>query len=152
MADISSVFNQQTAAPPTQPDFNTWEYFSKNYLQPNTLTPALGNTEINSDFSPTMWQRFTGWTDPTSHIKTLGMASPLVNLAQTGINAYLGLKNLSVAEDTLDFQKDAFSKQFEIQRKNINRQLRDRQARRIEAAGPNAGLPSVEEYMKLNAV
>lgn len=78
-----------------------------------------------------------------------GMAMPLFNLAKTGAQTYLGLKQLGVAEDTLDFQKNAFSKQFGNQASLVNTQLRDRQRARVAR---NPGAISVDEYMRQNAV
>ena len=74
-----------------------------------------------------------------------GLAMPALQLAQGGLNAYTGMKQLGIAEDSLAFQKDAFSKQFENQRKLTNAQLEDRQKSRV-AFGPSA--TPVDEYMK----
>jgi hypothetical protein len=76
----------------------------------------------------------------------LGVAVDVFNIANAGMNAYLGYKQLGVAEDTLDFQKDAFSSQFEMQRADVNRRLEDRQRSRVSASGANA--MSVDDYMK----
>ena len=74
-----------------------------------------------------------------------GAAMPALQLAQTGLNAYTGMKQLGIAEDSLAFQKDAFSKQFENQRKLTNSSLEWRQNQR-NAYGSSA-MPT-DEYMK----
>ena len=78
-----------------------------------------------------------------------GMAPGLIGLATAGMNTYLGLKQLGVAKDTLKFQKNAFSKQFEAQRSTINTQLRDRQHQRLNAGG---NWQSEDDYMKQHGV
>jgi len=77
-----------------------------------------------------------------------GVVAPIAGLLQGGMNAYLGLENLDLAQDTLKFQKDAFSKQFENQRTLTNAQLRDRQMARDSATGGN----TVDAYMRQNGV
>ncbi len=74
----------------------------------------------------------------------------MLNMGSSLLNGYLGFKQLGLAEDNLNFQKDAFSKQFENQRTLTNSELRDRQAARV-ASNPTA-YQSVDDYMKANAV
>jgi hypothetical protein len=75
--------------------------------------------------------------------------SSLFDIGKTGLGVWLGLKQLGLAEDSLDFQKDAFSKQFTNQAKLTNAQLRDRQIRRNRE---NSWSTPTDEYMKQNAV
>ena len=82
-----------------------------------------------------------------------GWGGSAIGLATGAMNAYLGMKNLGIMEDSLKFQKNAFSKQFENQRITTNTALRDRQQRRVDAQGrPNSSVMSVDEYMRLNGV
>jgi len=99
--------------------------------QPDWMTAAFGGTYADGS-------------------KAMGYVSPLVGLGTAGINAYLGMENLGLAEDSLAFQKDAFSKQFAAQQTLTNGQLRDRQAARI-SADPNA-YQAVDAYMKENGI
>lgn len=99
-------------------------------------------------FAPTFSQQLMGYKDPNG-ISFGGYASPLLQTATAGMNAYLGLKQLGLARDTLDFQKQAFSQQFEAQRKGINTELQDRQAAR-NASG--SGYEATDSYMARNAV
>ena len=82
--------------------------------------------------------------------QTSGMVSPLASLLGAGAQAWLGGKQVGLAEDTLDFQKDAFSRQFNNQATLTNASLRDRQAVRY-ARDPNR-YQSPDEYMKQNKV
>jgi len=60
------------------------------------------------------------------------------------LQGFLGLKQLNLANDQLKFQKDAFNKNFDSQRRLTNAELRDRQAtRNIDVAGSTP----VDEYM-----
>ena len=50
--------------------------------------------------------------------------------AGTGLaNTFLGFKNLSVAKDQLSFQKSAWQKQFDIQKEQYDRQVKERAQR-----------------------
>jgi len=73
-----------------------------------------------------------------------GWGAPVTNLASSALQAYMGLEQLGLAEDTLDFQKGAFSKQFAAQQKLTNSQLSDRQQKRINR---NPNNESVADYM-----
>lgn len=133
--NAGSAFGTQM---PGMPDINNPSWLSKiagsgTIQDPNNLTWGEGIFGgINKDGS-----------------KVGGLAGPMFDLAKTGLNAYLGFKQLGTAEDTLAFQKDAFSKQFANQSTLINAQLRDRQQARLNR---NPNNMSVDEYMKLNGV
>ena len=70
-----------------------------------------------------------------------------LGVAKGLFDAYLGYKNLAVAEDTLDFNKEAFSKQFENQKKTINTRYKDRQIARRSAG---SSYQDVDSYMAEN--
>lgn len=104
----------------------------------NTYNPTFANdfnNSINTLATPTgvggnNWSWFGGQNQagvlPTA-IQGIGA------LAQ----GWLGFQQLNLAKDSLAFQKDAFSKNFENQRQLTNQQLLDRQRARY-AANPNA--------------
>jgi len=136
----------------------------------NTQVPfsemSFGNTGASSDFmstdynlnNPVMNTGNTGnggWMstlfggkDTSTGFQSSGVATPMVGAATAGMNAYLGLQQLKLAKNSLNFQKDAFSKQFETQRTLTNAQLRDRQMARDSATGGN----TVDAYMRQNGV
>lgn len=104
-------------------------------------TGALGDVDTSKG-GGSGWSWFGGKDaagDPTNSYLGAGL-----NIAKGAFDAYLGYKELKVAEDTLSFQKDAFSKQFENQRSLTNTQLRDRQIARRSA---NKGHQAVDAYM-----
>jgi hypothetical protein len=84
-----------------------------------------------------------GGTDAQGN-KSGGWVSPTLNLGLGAMDAWTSYKQLGLAEDTLDFQRDSFSKEFENQTSLTNTELSDRQAQRV-AANPNA--QSVDSYM-----
>lgn len=67
-----------------------------------------------------------------------------------GIGAYTGLRQLSLAKDSFNFNKDVTETNLANQAKLTNAQLEDRQRARI-ASNPNA-YQSLSEYMDKNAV
>ena len=72
-----------------------------------------------------------------------------INAAANLIGAYSALKTLSMQKDQLNFQKDAWSKGYALQRAGINDQLRQRQLYRN---AERASSQNVEDYMKENGV
>lgn len=69
---------------------------------------------------------------------------------KTGVGAYMGMKQLGMAKDQLDFQKKAFNKNFETQKQRTNTQLADRQKRRHYEKPGYYQSPS--DYMNKNGV
>ena len=76
------------------------------------------------------------------------------NLALRGVSAglqgFMGMKQLGLAKDQLDFQKQSFNKNYGAQKQTTNTQLRDRQRRRY-AEQPDSYV-SPDEYMKQNGI
>jgi hypothetical protein len=76
------------------------------------------------------------------------------NLALSGVSAglqgFMGMKQLALAKDQLDFQKQSFNKNYGAQKQTTNTQLRDRQRRRY-AEQPDSYV-SPDEYMKQNRI
>ena len=79
-----------------------------------------------------------------------GIGSTLINTGLGAWNAWNGMQQLDLAKEQFAFQKDAFNKQYNNQRKLTNARLRDRQNARL-AAAPN-GYQSTDAYMKQNGV
>ena len=94
-------------------------------------------------------QGFFGGKDANG-FSSVGWGPALFGMGKSIFDGYLGLQQLDLAKDNLNFQKDAFSKQFENQRTLTNSELRDRQAARV-ASNPTA-YQSVDDYMKANGV
>lgn len=92
---------------------------------------------------------FLPWKD-ASGASGMGWGMPLLGMGKSIFDGWLGMEKLDLAKDSLNFQKDAFSKQFENQRTLTNAELRDRQRARV-ASNPTA-YQSVDEYMKANQV
>lgn len=102
-------------------------------------TPTISTPGVDKGSSWSLWGGKVDGQDTNSIVGTgLGLAG-------AGLDAYLGLKQLGVAEDALDFQKGAFSKQFGAQKALTEASLRDRQAARVSASPTSH--KSVEQYM-----
>lgn len=151
-APATSVFNTSVPSSYNPGNLMNYDNFSQQFATPNPELAGglLGDSQL-AGFPST---NFTGGGD--SGFSNLfnregmfgqgGWVSPVANLALGGFKAYTGYKQLQNMEDTLSFQKDAFSKQFENQRTLTNANLADRQARRVSASGSEA--MGVEEYMQ----
>jgi len=134
---------------------NLGSSFGSDYMDTSGISPEIdysimgsnsANTPATSGSGGLMTDLFGGsYTDGSS---TTGIVSPMAGLATGAMNAYVGLQKLNLAKDTLKFQKDSFSKQFENQRTLTNAQLRDRQIARDSATGRS----TVGSYMKQNGV
>lgn len=86
---------------------------------------------------------FLGYKDKEGN-QFQGWGMPVINTAFGLGNLYLALKNYGIAKDSLNFQKDAFNKNYAAQRNIINSSLEDRQRRRVQE-NPNA--TPVDQYM-----
>ena len=73
-----------------------------------------------------------------------------INAISQGIGAYTGLRQLSLAKDSFNFNKGVTETNLANQAKTVNTNLEDRQRARI-ASNPNA-YQSLSEYMNKNAV
>lgn len=110
--------------------------------------PAFG--KHNMDPNNRGWQGWLfGGKDKAGTVYQ-GAAMPALQLLKGGMDTWMGLKQLGLAEDSLNFQKNAFSKQFTNQASLLNTQMADRQKARVDRnAGNNM---AVDEYMNKNAV
>lgn len=111
--------------------------FSNQFNPPSSVTGDIGT-------NGSAWSLFGG-KDKFGNETKSGLGTGL-GVAKGLADTYLGFEQLGLAKDSLAFSKDAFSKQFENQRRSLNTQLRDRQKARLSA--DPTGHQSVEEYMK----
>lgn len=99
---------------------------------------SLGRANISQPKSNGLWG-----IEGLTPMNALGLGLGLFQ----GVSGLIGgNKELRMARDALNFQKDAFNKNFENQRKLTNASLEDRQRARV-AGNPGAYM-SVEEYMQ----
>jgi len=85
----------------------------------------------------------------TPQLSGFGQLNQGIQAGGALLQGYLGFKQLGLARDSLNFQRDAFNKNYQNQVQTTNRQLEDRQ--RLRAAA-NPGAQSVEEYLANNRV
>ena len=119
-----------------------------NYTPGDYSALAQPKPSLLPDVSVAPKNTFSNWLwggKGSDGTRTPAGFSTLFDVAKTGLNAYGGFKQLGLAEDSLNFQKDAFSKQFANQSKLVNSQLRDRQQARLDRNPNNV---SVDDYMK----
>jgi hypothetical protein len=72
------------------------------------------------------------------------------DLAKSGVNAFMGMKQFGLYEDAMQQARDQFNKNYAAQRATTNGQLEDRQRARI-ASNPGA-YESVDAYMARNGI
>ncbi len=122
-------------------------------------TPTLQGVDLNwqSGVSsmpqtgvPQTVQTDTFMTDWFGGKNQIGYIPTALAGASSVMSAYTGLQNFKLAEDQLNFQKDAFNKNWANQTKLTNAALRDRQAARY-SANPNA-YENPDDYMAKNKV
>lgn len=99
--------------------------------------------------SSNMFSSLFGGTDANG-VKSMGWGMPALDLGKSLFGGWLGLQQLGQAKDSLAFQKDAFSKQFENQRTLTNTEMQDRQNARV-ASNPGA-YQSTPDYMAAHGV
>ena len=113
----------------------------------NPLASGGGPT---STFSPNWLQSLTGYTDKATGAKVNGWGGLALGAAQGIGSAYMGSKQLSLAQDTFKENKRQFQLNYDNQKKNINTQLEDRQRARV--ASNSGAYQSVGEYMNKNGL
>lgn len=120
---------------------------------PLTTTPSLlsqlAGAGVISDPNNLSWSQalFGGVTTDGKQIN--GIGSDLFGLANAGLNAYTSLGNLNLAQDSLDFQKSAWSQNFNNAVSSYNTELKDRQQARVNR---NSNAQSVSDYMAENGL
>lgn len=95
----------------------------------NMNMPTIPNIGGADAWNPSQWDKAMGYTNPMTGAKSGGYVSPMLGLAQGAMQTWLGLKELNLAEDQLDFDRHAFSKNFDAQKTTTNAELASRQKR-----------------------
>ena len=107
------------------------------------------NTGVSKVADPTLWENLVGYKTPEG--TTINGFGGLALGAAAGLgNLWMGMQNYGLAKDQLDFQKDAYTKNYAAQAKTTNASLEDRQRARV-AANP-AAYVSVSDYMAKNGI
>lgn len=127
---------------------------------PSTLNTGILNLQApvgTTDFSGLSAPTFSGSDVPSKPFsfadwgsKNKDLISGGVGIANSLANAYFGWKNLGLAKDQFNFQKDSWNKNFANQVITTNNQLEE-QARKRYNASPTDNI-SPEEYMAKHGV
>ncbi len=111
--------------------------------------PSLYGSSMANDMKP---NALGATVDPLGGAKP-GFWNNYGNLVTSGlqsaamlVGAYNGNKQVGIMRDNLNFQKDAFNKEYEMSKRGINDQLEQRQRNRV-GTNPSRNMP-VEEYMQ----
>lgn len=121
----------------------TWDAASspESFMRWGERTP--GNIPGTSGIEPSAWEKFTG-----SKRVGPGWGNFGLNALQGISNFALGTRQLGLAKDQLATGKQQFSDQFGLQKRELNRDIRETGERRY-ARNPEANL-TPEEYYALN--
>ena len=114
------------------------------------FNPVASGGGAASTFSPTWLQSLTGYTDKSTGAKVNGWGGLALSAAQGVGSAYMGSKQLKLAQDTFKENKRQFQLNYDNQKKNINTQLEDRQRARV--ASNSGAYQSVGDYMNKNGL
>lgn len=111
---------------------------------------AVSGMEQDPGFFDGLFDDFFGGTDTKTGMKTNGWGSDAFNIGSAAMNMWNGYQQNKRADEMFEFKKDAFSKQFENQRKTTNLALGDKYEGRMSARSPQqrAKALSREEYVK----
>ena len=139
-------YNPQDVFGSVLPGLNNTPFSIENSA---AVIPGFGQIPMTTGFDWLSMDGFLGGKD-INGFSRMGWGPALFGMGKSIFDGWLGMEKLDLAKDSLNFQKDAFSKQFENQRTLTNAELRDRQAARV-ASNPTA-YQSVDEYMKANGV
>jgi hypothetical protein len=88
---------------------------------------------------PTFFQKMFGFYDKENRVMNKGFFEPVVGGALGVGRLALGFKQFEQAGEALDFQKDAFERNFAMQTEMINRRLEDRERARQLLQGNRQG-------------
>ena len=125
------------------------------------IAPGVWPSSVTPDATaePGMFSAFTdslrkngvlGSTDTKTGLRTDGWGGMALSAAGGLFNAYMGMKQYGLSKNQMNFQKDAFERNYASQRTSLNTQLEDRQRARVAS---NAGAyQSVGDYMAKNRI
>lgn len=102
-------------------------------MMPVGVIPS-GGAET-SGFTPGFMDKAFGYTNPDTGASFGGWAPVALGGLGQLVNGFMAMKNYGLAKDQLRFQKDAYTKNYENQRKLTNMELADREERRRAARG-----------------
>lgn len=104
------------------------DQFSTNNVMKNWDMSNMGNTV--STANPGWMDKMLGWKggDGTQHG---GWGMPALGAANSMFQSWIGLNQLNLAKKAFGEQKRQFNMNWDAQRSNVNRELEDRQNRRI---------------------
>ena len=89
---------------------------------------SIGNPNTNNNSSqPTFG--FFDQTDADGNLTQQGLVNPVLGGLTSVFNIYSGLKSLKLQEEGLDFQKDAFNRNFAASKAAFENQLRGQHSR-----------------------
>lgn len=120
---------------------------------PNTSAAPIATADMVTQADPSMWTSFSNWLNDSGILgkrladgtQVQGWGAPALGLASGLANSYFGMKQLNLARDTLNANKEQFRLNFDASKNTTNAQLQDRQRARV-ASNPGA-YQSVGDYM-----
>ena len=115
-SNLEEISNQLNSGSYVQTE--PWNFYGNNSQMNFSNTPFGGGGVTD----PTAMQKAFGYTDKFGN-KFGGWTGPAVGLAQAGLGAYLGFKQLSQGEDQLDESTRQFDLNYNAQKALINDQL-----------------------------
>ena len=114
------------------------------YANPNGIADAA-----SGGWATNAWDKFTSlpWLNSkdAQGIGQQGILAPAISGLTSIANGYLGMKQLGLAQDQFNFQKDAFNKNWAAKKATTNSALEDRQRARV--ASNSGAYQSVGDYM-----
>jgi len=140
-------------------NFNTSPVDFTNSTQSNLSTGSLNlqSPQGTPDFGSLSAPTFSGGSTPAKPFSLSDWGSKNKDLINGGVgianslaNAYFGWKNLGLAKDQFNFQKESWNKNFANQVTTTNNQLEE-QARKRYNASPTTNI-TPEEYMAKHGV
>lgn len=98
------------------------------------------------------WLKDIGFLSSKSKdgIETQGWGGPALGVLGAGLNAFMGMKQYSLAKDTLEENKRQYAQNYDAQRQTTNSALEDRQRARV--ASNSGAYQSVGDYMDKNRI
>lgn len=114
------------------------------YANPNGVAEAASSNWLGD-----AWSNFTSlpWLNSKNGqgIEQQGILAPAISGLTSIANGYLAMKQLGLAQDQFNFQKDAFNKNWAAKKATTNSALEDRQRARV--ASNSGAYQSVGDYM-----
>lgn len=116
----------------------------------NTDTAGLANAPQGMENSWGNLFGALGSTNQKTGIRSDGWGGMALGVGQGLAGAFLGAKQFSLAQDSLNENKRQFQLNYDNQRKTMNTELEDRQRARV--ASNSGAYQSVGDYMQKNGV